>query len=115
MRVRRGDGDRVLELDGATRGHDRGGEQGRDVRGPGAHCADPGHGRSATRSGPGGERAAGRPAPCATEAEDVGKDSERAKGGNDRRKPSAHAPQLVAEIAAAGAVAHVPPRRGVRA
>jgi len=71
MRMRRGVGDRALELDGAARGHDRGGEQGRDVRGAGAHCPDPDDGRSASRSGPGGERPAGCPAPGAPDAEDV--------------------------------------------
>ena len=106
----------MLELDGAAGGHHRGRQQRRDVRGSGAHRADPDDRRSGSRSRSRarGERAAGGAASGSADAEHVGEHAERPKRRDDRAEPAAHAAQLVAELPAAGAVPHVAASRSVR-
>jgi hypothetical protein len=106
---------RLLELHRAAGRHHGGGEHRRHVRGTGAYRPDAddrgaGPGR-ATR----GERAPGRAAARSADAQHVGQDTERAQGGNDRPEPAADPAQLVAELLAAVAVAHVPASGRVRA
>jgi hypothetical protein len=118
----------VLELDRTARGHHSGGEQRGRVGGTGAQRSDSDHGRAGADHGragadhgragpgraPGGQRTAGRARSRAADPEQVGEDSERPERGDDRGEAPAHSAQVVAELPAAGAVAHVAARHRVR-
>lgn len=107
-------GKRVLELDRTARRYHRRREQRRDVRRAGAHRAHRDDRGSATRRSTGGEGSPGGTAAGSADAQHVGKDAERAERRHDRRELAADPAQVLAELAATGAITHVPPCGGVR-
>jgi hypothetical protein len=114
--VVRAAGDRALELDGSAGRDDRGGEQCRDVADAGKRTGSAGD-RAACPSRPtGGDAGAGSgrgSTATATDSEQIRDNAQRADR-HERRELAARAAHLAPELAAAGAVVHVPSRQPAR-